>query len=131
MSCDRCPCPGACRRLPAYCEWAAREPQNPIEIRHICDASRNSPVSRYPPLARQAANLAGAVGRAVAAAIGGEAVTVPGAVLAARQAACAGCEHHDAAANRCRMCGCSGAKLHVATERCPLDPPRWDRWQAP
>ena len=26
---------------------------------------------------------------------------------------------------RCRKCGCSSAKLLLATSRCPLNPPKW------
>jgi hypothetical protein len=28
---------------------------------------------------------------------------------------------------RCGKCGCSGLKLFAASERCPEDPPKWDR----
>ena len=79
----------------------------------------------YPPLARQAASLAGAVGRVVIAAARGEPIRVPADVLASRRATCAGCEHHDHATDRCRMCGCSGLKLELATETCPIG--LWER----
>lgn len=46
---------------------------------------------------------------------------------------CKPCEHFDSERQTCRVCGCrvrrSGAallnKLKMATERCPLDPPKW------
>ena len=79
----------------------------------------------YPSLFRQAANLAGAAGRVVAAAAKGEPVLASPEVRAERTAICAACEFHDAAKNRCTKCGCTGAKLHLAPMQCPLTPPRW------
>jgi hypothetical protein len=84
----------------------------------------------YPPLATQAANLAGAAGRVVGAIVRGEPVTVPAAVLEERQSTCAGCPRWDAAARRCRLCGCrTDLKLRLARERCPDRPPRWLEWE--
>lgn len=38
-----------------------------------------------------------------------------------RAATCATCPHHsaDAWVHACAICGCSGIKLHLASERCP------------
>ncbi len=40
MNCPKCPCPVDCTREIAYCRWAAKDPQEPIEIRAICEQSR-------------------------------------------------------------------------------------------
>lgn len=86
----------------------------------------------YPSLARQAGNLAGAIGRAVGAIVSGEAVLVPDDVLAERRRICGSCAHHDPAADRCKLCGCwTARKQQLATESCPLAPPRWTRWEKP
>lgn len=40
---------------------------------------------------------------------------------ARRLSICAACQHYDAEANRCRVCGCFlGVKVTMATEECPL-----------
>ncbi len=50
----------------------------------------------------------------------------------ARAAACAGCELWDAKARfglgKCKACGCTKLKLHLATERCKH--PAGSRWPA-
>lgn len=92
----------------------------------IAKAGGEPPV-RYPPIARQAANLAGAVGRVVSAVVNGEPVRVAAEVLERRRAICLTCEFHDRERGRCTKCGCGGAKLELATEQCPLTPPRWER----
>lgn len=74
----------------------------------------------YPSWGEQAANFAGAVGRAAAAAVRGEDVLVPDAEYEERLATCRACEFFDAGAGRCRACGCiTVAKARLATERCP------------
>ncbi len=40
MSCERCPCPDVCLGWTTFCQWAARAPVDPVEIRAICDRSR-------------------------------------------------------------------------------------------
>jgi len=79
----------------------------------------------YPSPAVQAANLAGAVVRAVRSAARGKPVLVPGAVYQERLAICRQCPEYDRERSRCRQCGCTTAKLTLAAERCPLEPPRW------
>lgn len=50
-----------------------------------------------------------------------------------RNSICQGCELWDPAGNfglgecRHKACGCTGAKRALATSRCPLNPPKWDR----
>lgn len=93
---------------------------------------------------RAARNAAGAVGRAIGAAIRGETVLAPQDVLQARLAVCRDgvglpadqvrdghCDRYEPAKDRCAACGCGlGAgpgglpgKASLATERCPLG--RW------
>lgn len=56
---------------------------------------------------------------------------VTGAELDRRREACESCPHRarPSLANgwlgACRLCGCTGAKLFLATERCPATPGRW------
>jgi hypothetical protein len=99
----------------------------------MADAPAPAPPS-YPPLARQALNLAGAASRAAVAALTGGAVSVPADVLAGRRAACLPCEFNglrDSGGIRCTRCGCGAKKLEWAQESCPLPQPRWGRWAPP
>lgn len=49
----------------------------------------------------------------------------PDDVIAQRQATCSACEQ-GAGRALCGVCGCLlAAKLRVASESCPLDPPKW------
>lgn len=76
----------------------------------------------YPPLARQAMNAAGAVGRVVKAVVKQEPVQASDEEQARRLVICHACEpHYDPAQDRCRKCGCRAAwKARLATEHCPL-----------
>jgi hypothetical protein len=78
-----------------------------------------------------AGNLAGAMGRVVAAAVNGEPIRVPDEVYAERTAICSACEHYDRARDTCTRCGCRGLKRAIATEACPLADPKWGRWERP
>ncbi len=98
--------------------WRAR-------ILTIAGQPTPDPVREYPSLVKQAGNALGAIGRAVGAVVAGEPVKVAGDVYEARTAICEACSEYDAAADRCRACGCHGVKRRLATERCPLDPPKW------
>lgn len=85
----------------------------------------------FPSLPRQASNLVGALTRAAGAAIAGRPVFVPPEVLARRDSICAACDEN--LSGRCRKCGCGVRaqwlrKPRLATERCPLNPPKWDAW---
>jgi hypothetical protein len=45
---------------------------------------------------------------------------------ARRRGLCAACPEWDAAARRCRSCGCqTDIKIALRSSSCPLDPPRW------
>ena len=82
-----------------------------------------------PGLAAMARNAAEAVGRVVGAVAAGEAVLVPAAEAARREAICRACDRFRVSDARCSLCGCvmPGAigKWHLAAERCPHTPPRW------
>ena len=101
--------------------------------RLIALAGGPEPTAEYPPLLRQAANLAGAVVRVVAAAARGEPVRVHPAVYDERRIACRTCEHNGERPEgvRCTKCGCGGLKLELASEQCADDPPRWGRFTGP
>jgi hypothetical protein len=34
-ACQRCPCPDLCLGWPAFCAWAAEDPQDEVKVRHI------------------------------------------------------------------------------------------------
>lgn len=69
----------------------------------------------FPPLAQQAANLAGAVGRFIASGM----ATTTTEERARRLAICEGCEFF--VGKRCQKCGCSlAAKVAMASEHCPI-----------
>lgn len=73
-----------------------------------------------PSAAQQASNLAGAVGRAIAAAVTGSPVRATPEMVSQRRTICAGCV--ELVADRCRLCGCFfQAKIELATEKCPID----------
>jgi len=57
---------------------------------------------------------------------------VPIHIRAERETICASCEEN--LSGRCRKCGCGVRaqwirKTHLATERCPLEPPKWTEWR--
>lgn len=75
-----------------------------------------------PTVASLARGVVGAIAGSLALAMTGDPVTVPGAVRAARLAACARCDLWDA--GRCRSCGCvTAAKAALAATSCPMG--RW------
>jgi hypothetical protein len=134
--CERCPCPGICRRIAAYCRWAAEEPPDSINLRNICVRSAicepepppPPPPTPYPGLIRQAQNLASATVNVGWTAMQGGRVRVPDEEYARRLEVCRACPQYDQGRRRCRLCGCyTELKLRLATEQCPDDPPRWLR----
>jgi hypothetical protein len=129
LSCDRCPCPEICTGRRVWCDWAARDVQRPNEIRAICDRSQLDREAarhpQYPPALTQIRSAAAAATRAVTAAVTGKPVLVSAEERARRQAICDACPEYDATRGRCTKCGCGGVKLALATERCPLEPPKW------
>jgi hypothetical protein len=121
----RCPdCPVAPDRTchagvaPSLCGWAASG--DPVKIAHVVNRSAiaEGRPSTFPPLAHQAVNLAGAVGRFVG---GGLAMTTEE-ERSRRLNICHGCDRFRG--GRCLECGCLlAAKLMMMTERCPIG--RW------
>ena len=85
----------------------------------------------YPPRIKHMLNAGGAVVRVAGAAIRGRPVAVPEEVAAERLAICKACEKYDMSKSRCKACGCYTLKTSLATEQCPLSPPKWTRWEPP
>jgi hypothetical protein len=80
----------------------------------------------YPSIASQVGSVLGAAGRAIGGVLQGVEVVRSGEEQARCLAICQGCEHYVTAESRCRICGCFAMlKIRLATERCPLDPPKW------
>ena len=53
---------------------------------------------------------------------------VPPDVLEFRKNTCSSCEYWDKEAfgvGRCKVCGCTLAKLYMPSSSCPLNPPKW------
>jgi hypothetical protein len=120
-------CPRAARGLPMpcramtlgharYCERVAAG--EAAVIARLCgDAPK---AEGFPPLAEQARNLAGAVGRFIGS--GGKLATAE--ERDRRLAICGGCDRFED--GRCRECGCRLAwKVSMASEHCPLPEPMW------
>ena len=79
-------------------------------------------MQHYPPIQQQAQNLfRSALGWARSGF-----KLAPRDVRQQRLAECVVCEWYDAENKRCKKCGCvNGAKVWVASDSCPLEPPRW------
>jgi hypothetical protein len=125
--CDHCPMAGVgdvpCAAVVTghspFC--TSPDPRMPEAVRRLSYemAGRAAPAA-FPPLREQAANLAGAVGRFVASGL--EAATAE--ERARRLAICEACPRF--LGGRCKICGCRlRAKIAMASEHCPDDPPRW------
>jgi hypothetical protein len=128
MRCSNCPCPDICLQWDAFCAQAAKVPQVPNEIKHICNRSRIGVVttngSQMPSIGRQAYNVAGAIGRVAAAALAGKQVNCTPEQKAEREAICQGCDK--LVNGKCLLCGCPYLrKLARATENCPIG--RWPK----
>jgi hypothetical protein len=126
MNCPDCPCPDICKRLEAYCAWAAKDPPDPVEIRHICDASARSTDAphAYPPAATMAGNLALSLWDWACC---GFRIT-PEPEQARRLAICRACEWFDLEPQRCRHHGCGcfvEMKIKLRSAHCPLPQPKW------
>jgi hypothetical protein len=81
----------------------------------------------FPSLARQAANLAGAMGRAAVATVTGEQVWCTPDQESERESICFYCDK--LVGGRCILCGCEyRKKIRIATERCPIG--RWEKIKA-
>jgi hypothetical protein len=91
-------------------------------------STKNSQLASLP---RQLGHAAAVVTRTIRAAISGRPIFVPEFVRKEREAICAVCPEN--LAGRCRKCGCGVKaqllrKTHLATEQCPLYPPKWLKW---
>lgn len=65
-----------------------------------------------------------AAARAVEALSRGESIATPPEIVEERKAHCEGCIEFSG--RRCHRCGCfMDVKWRIATEQCPLDPPKW------
>jgi hypothetical protein len=87
--------------------------------------------NRLPSIPRMARNAIAAGTRVLRAVAARQPIRVPPDVLEQREAICAGC--YENLAGRCKKCGCGVRaqllrKTHLATEQCPLNPPKWDRY---
>jgi hypothetical protein len=137
--CEGCPIPDICLRRPVYCDWMAKEPRNPVQERTVINAARRAKglppisgqISGYPSLATQAINATKAIGRVVAAIAKGEPVYVSADEQERRRAICLPCEHNGEKPPgiRCKLCGCGGLKLALATEACKAG--KWETVTGP
>lgn len=114
-------CPRAARGLPMPCRAMTTGHARFCDLTAAGDTRYDAllcderPVTPFPSLATQAANLAGAVVRFVASGL--EQATPE--QQAERAAVCRGCEEFKD--GRCRHCGCHLAlKIRAASEHCPL-----------
>jgi hypothetical protein len=127
MKCSNCPCPDICLQWDAFCTQAAKVPQVPNEIKHICNRSAMGAKPEPATIGQQAYNVAGAIGRVAAAALTGQQVRVDDETLAARRATCETCDHLKGP--KCDLCGCYySVKITLATERCPIG--KWERTES-
>jgi hypothetical protein len=132
LKCHHCPVAGTCvvertghRR---FCEWLTEGKPGAQEriLELSAGAGGGNGAAAYPPLAAQVGSVLGAAGRAIGAALTGVEVVRSGEEQAKCLAICQGCEHYVAADARCSICGCYALfKTRLATEHCPLDPPKW------
>lgn len=122
MNCENCPCPDVCLGRPIFCEWAARG-ENSF---HICERSRIAREQEYAPFSAQFTNVLMAIGRAGKALATGKKIAVPPEEQERRLAICHGCDQYDPGPDKCKVCGCVAVwKTRLATEHCPLNPPKW------
>jgi hypothetical protein len=86
---------------------------------------------RSPGVFQQARAVVQAGGRVVAAAVQGKEVFVTDDVFNERESECLICpfvvKTDDGRFLKCSICKCKQMKLRIATEQCPLEPPRWKR----
>lgn len=123
MTCRKCPCPDICLQRPAFCAWAAKEPQHPIEMKAICGRSKMER-GELPSAGMQVGNALKALSRVAGAVMTGKPVYVSQEERNRRLAICEACQYF--VDNRCRKCGCFAlAKIELATEKCPID--KWLR----
>jgi hypothetical protein len=100
---------------------AEDHPDHEVWRARVVSEATGQPIE-YPSVATQVGNALGAAARFVAS--GGAVVSEE--EQARRLAICGQCEHFDAEAGRCKVCGCIARwKARLATEHCPLPEPKW------
>ena len=92
-------------------------------MRHICERAAAMPATgSYPPIPQQARNLF----RTALGWVRGGFKLAPRKVRRQRLAICEACDKYDQVQKRCRVCGCANsAKVWIASDQCPLNPPKW------
>jgi hypothetical protein len=127
--CDACPAAGRCvvdwTGHITYCRWADRGGAHRDKVIELsAQGPPATTTAEFPSLARQAANLTGAVGRVIGAALTGQRVNATPEEIAEREAKCVVCPH--LVESRCALCGCAyRTKISKTTERCPIG--RWEK----
>lgn len=123
------PCPGEeARRTCDLVDPSHRDhrPNYKDSVRRTA-AQRAAGAPSHPGPLAMAGHALAAAGRVLVAAAKGRPIRVEPAVYRERLEICRSCQFNSQAPSgvRCTKCGCGGLKLELATERCPLDPPRW------
>lgn len=83
---------------------------------------------RFPPIAAQAGNAIGALGRAAGQLLSGGQLRVDDTEFERRMTICRACPEYDPASVRCKKCSCFlnlKARLSSENGMCPLNPPKW------
>jgi hypothetical protein len=121
--CEHCPCPDICLERPSHCRIAAKPDRTVFDVRIICERSK---LGELPTVLTMAGNAIAAGGRVVKAVATGNQVQVSPEERDRRWGLCMTCPN--LVNDRCKLCGCYfRVKIELATERCPLEPPLWDR----
>jgi len=125
------------RRPPGYLDFILAHGKIENEMVTLDEATLQDIREKFPPLppprlreptvAEMATNFTQAMGDWVQAGF----AVVGREIYEQRHAICLGCEYWDAKARaglgKCKRCGCSRAKLWLASSKCPLNPPKWER----
>ena len=103
---------------------------SPSPAKNCCGDKSVKPVpataspQNFPSLHQEVLNLASAVARAAVSLVTTGKVIAPEEVRKTRIAICEQCDQLKV--NRCLKCGCyTAAKVALATEKCPYEPPKW------
>jgi hypothetical protein len=126
MNCEHCPVEGSCLAWPAFCEWAAEDPPDPVRLAHIRNRSAmgENPPAAYPSPARLAANLATDLWSWAVSGF----MTTTEEERVRRISICEACEYFDPGPRRCKHLGCGcylDEAVKLKTKHCPLKPPKW------
>ncbi len=97
-----------------------------VSFKRILETKLPSESPTYPSWMTMAGNLAGSVERSVSAVIHGKQIIRTNQEQEACMAICKTCDRYDPKQSRCTICGCKmRLKTRLATDHCPLDPPKW------